>query len=186
MSAGASWAGASGKVLSVVFVLVSPRAAEALDALSALQIAPNASYTATRPARRVRTIKEMVEEMRAGGMPVSLIAEFSGVERKTVYAWLNGANVRQENAMRVESVYSLLSSTGFDYRSLHRLISRRLSTGATLRDLLSAGVLDARAILGACEELRPALERHATQRLAPEPPSGRNAAIDEIPHADLG
>jgi hypothetical protein len=50
----------------------------------------------------VQTVQDMVVSLRDNGLPISAIAEIAKVERKTVYSWLDGTDVRETNAARVE------------------------------------------------------------------------------------
>ena len=156
------------------------------------RIEPTGSYVHVAP-REVATAalldaQEMVQSLRKAGMPVAAIAEMARVERKTVYAWLDGSDARAERVSRLAEVYGLLLGTGVDLRALWRVGERPLSAGATLRQLLKAETLDAPSVAAALEELRPAIDRHV-QREAKRGPvrSGApNPIIDEMAVADLG
>jgi hypothetical protein len=82
----------------------------------------------------VLTVQDMVMSLRDNGLPISAIAEIAKVERK-IYSWLDGTDVRETNAARVETLFRLLDAAVIDYRSLHRVWNRNLSHGASVKEL---------------------------------------------------
>lgn len=158
----------------------------------AQRIDPIATYATgiavEQPEQAVLTVQEMVQAMRDGGMPVSAIAEMAGVERKTVYTWLEGTLAKTDRAQRVVELYSVLFAAGVPMEGLWRVWGRTLSTGVSLRDLLKSRMLDREAILAGCSELQPIVERQAARaNVRGGPAAGfRNPITDGIPVADLG
>jgi hypothetical protein len=132
----------------------------------------------------VQTVQDMVVSLRDNGLPISAIAEIAKVERKTVYSWLDGTDVRETNAARVETLFSLLDAAGIDYRSLHRVWNRKLSHGASIKEFLCVELLSEKAISDALNELAPAIKRHWEREDARRySPSASNPVIDEMPVA---
>jgi hypothetical protein len=132
------------------------------------------------------TVTEMVAALRDGGLPISAIAEMARVERKTVYSWLDGAEVREENTFRVSELHRMLNHDKLaDFRSLYRLWARPLEGDATLRSLLSAESLDETTIRQALNRLWPIARKHAgnTRHLASSGTMSDNPLLSEIPDA---
>lgn len=103
---------------------------------------------------------EMVQQLRAGGLPVSAIADVVDVERKTVYAWEVGNVPQPANAERLRQLHEVLSGEAEGtLRFLHRLWERRLPDGSTLRSLLLAPEIDVARARTAVEAFRPAAMR---------------------------
>lgn len=153
------------------------------------RIEPIATYVFValpKPETAVVDVQEMVRSLREGGMPVAAIAEVARVERKTVYAWLEGGSAHPERESRLAEIHGLLTRSGMGLHALWRFSARALPSGATLRQLLAAEALDAASVQAALEELRPAVQRQArreAERLPPKP-GARNPVLDEVPVAD--
>src|ERR1700722_18944739 len=49
---------------------------------------------------------EIVAWLKNEGLPIALIAEITFVERKSVYAWLNGGAIRPYNQARLEKIHT--------------------------------------------------------------------------------
>lgn len=102
------------------------------------------------------TAKEMVVQLKDEGLPVAAIAEITGVERKTVYAWLSGGAVRPHNHDRIESVFKLLQSDRqADLRSLYRFWNRKFEDGSSLSTAFQEALLDKDDIRSKLAELWP-------------------------------
>lgn len=159
--------------------------------ISAMQyVQPIGNYTVRMPriafaVAPTKSVQEMVQLLRSNGLPVATIAEIARVERKTVYSWLDGNDVRSFNEARVETAFRLINSATTDLRTLHRLWNRRLSTGRSLKEFLCADTLSEMAISDALTELRPMIVREAekSKRSSPVLSPGRNSAIDDMPVA---
>lgn len=154
------------------------------------QFIPGASFLLVRvpdhPApTTVLAVKEMVARLRDNGLPIAAIAEIAKVERKTVYAWLDGSDVRGANATRVETLFRLLNAATTDFRALHRCWNRKLQSGLTIKQLLCVDDLSEMAISDALSELSPAIRRHAARDVltGPRLSVSKNPAIDEMPTA---
>jgi hypothetical protein len=120
-------------------------------------------HDASAPAKPILPAKGMVALLRDGGIPVACLADILKVERKTVYAWLDGSDPRDANASRIETLYGLLGNGRVDLRSLHRVWNRRLEHGYTVRDLLAADDISVRAVEDALQMLGPSLEWHSAR-----------------------
>lgn len=138
-------------------------------------------------SRHILTVQEMVKRLRDNGLPIIAIAEIAHVERKTVYSWLDGAEVRPANVDRVEVLFKLLSGATNDFKSLYRVWNRQLSHGSTIREFLLVGHLSEPAIEEALRELAPAIKRHADRERLRRTESGAtsNPVIDEMPVAEI-
>jgi hypothetical protein len=106
------------------------------------------------------TGQEIAQWFRKGGLPIAVIAQIVRVERKSVYAWMDGGHIRPQNQKRIEQLYALLSGYGQeDLISLYRFWKRQLSSGQSLGDLLIEENLNVRAIQKALSELRPLVKK---------------------------
>ncbi len=90
---------------------------------------------------------EIVEWLKNEGLPIALIAEITFVERKSVYAWLNGGAIRPHNQERLEKIYTLLSEDKIaDLRNLYRFWSRVIPNQQPLSLLFQDKDLDEKSI----------------------------------------
>lgn len=178
-----------GGVLSIVSGLLVPFASFAW--VRTQRVAPIATYTSgiakEQAEQAVLTVQEMIRGMRDGGLPVSAIAEMACVERKTVYSWLDGIQAKADRVQRVEELYGVLSNAGVPFEGLWRVWERSLSSGTSLRTLLTSKDLDCSAILAASAELKPVVKRHASRAALRRTPAAgsRNPVLDEMPVADF-
>jgi len=140
---------------------------------------------AAAPSVGLLPAKDMVARLRGGGLPVAYLADILGVERKTVYAWLDGADPRDANASRIETLYRLLGDGRLDLRSLHRVWNRRLEHGLTVRELLAAKDISVPAVQDALEMLSSALTWHSARDVRREAPKDGwdIPVVDELPTA---
>ncbi len=100
--------------------------------------------------------QEIVTWLREEGIPIAVIAEVAGVERKSVYAWLSGGAVKAHNQERLEKVYSLLNENKLtSLRHLYRFWSRNIIGEQSLASMLQAKVLDEISIRNALSQLWP-------------------------------
>lgn len=100
--------------------------------------------------------QEIVVWLREEGIPIAVIAEVAGVERKSVYAWLSGGAVKAHNQERLEKVYSLLNENKItSLRHLYRFWSRHIIGEQSLASMLQAKVLDEISIRNALSQLWP-------------------------------
>jgi len=100
--------------------------------------------------------QEIVTWLREEGIPIAVIAEIAGVERKSVYAWLSGGAVKVHNQERLEKVYSLLNENKLtSLRHLYRFWSRNIIGEQSLASMLQAKVLDEISIRNALSQLWP-------------------------------
>lgn len=132
--------------------------------------------------------QEMVRSLRDAGLPMAAIAEMARVERKTVYAWLDGGEARAERESRLAEIHALLIGSRLDLHALWRVSGRPLTSGMNLKQALGSEVLDEQVIREAFAELQPAVERQML-RAAVRIPSRFNTPnpiLDNVPTADLG
>lgn len=155
--------------------------------ISACRVEPTASFVPIPdPSRAVSpvTAQEMIANLRKGGMPVSAIAEAMRVERKTIYAWLSGGDVRNANLQRVAQIHALLTSvSGVDARNLYRFWNTTIDDNKTLRDLMTADNIDESAVRSSLDNLRPAALRAMASERKMTRQGATNAVLDEIPEA---
>lgn len=156
-----------------------------VEQLAAYSIEPIASFAPApdRPAAMSpATAQEMVTALRKGGMPVSAIADAMRVERKSVYAWLEGGVVRPANAQRIAQVHSLLTGvSGVDARGLYRFWNSALERGNTLRELMNAEIIDEPKVKLLLDRVSPAAQRLSTSEKKMRRTGTANAFLDEIP-----
>lgn len=153
---------------SAIPAVTSHRGSCGTWAVSVIFLGPITSFTRVveRQAKYdvpMISANEAVRWMRDDGLPVAVIADIANVERKTVYAWLNGGQVRLHNEQRLIRIHALLSEgKQADLRNLYRFWNRDLDTGATLGSLLSSVDLDLTAIRAALQVLWPLARRQAS------------------------
>jgi len=129
---------------------------------------PITSFSKTQSTVRENRVSklsanEIAEKFREEGLPVAVIAEISGVERKTVYAWFTGSAVRGSNQERLDQLYEVLFRNKVaELRDLYRFWNRPLEGGVTLGSLLKQATLDKPAIENALRELWPIAKRQHT------------------------
>lgn len=158
-----------------------------IDSNASMQLDPIASIApASRHTQAPASLteQEKVARLRSAGLPVSALAEAMQVERKTVYSWINGGDMRIPNVQRVSQLYALLSGMdGLDARSLYRFWNTPVTGGTTLRGILTADTIDDTAAQKALAELRPAVLRaqEIEQKMARR--GSENPVLDEAPEA---
>lgn len=129
---------------------------------------------------------ELVRSLKDHGLPISAIAEIGRVERKTVYAWLQGGAAKPHNEERMEILYRMLVDEGKSaLRHLYRLWRKPIYDGKSLSSLLSAEHLDREAIystLNVCWPIASKYENISIKTADPETrQDGKNPIIAEIP-----
>jgi len=94
-------------------------------------------------------------------MNVTNMAYVLRVRRPTVYSWLRDEpNVRPGHAQRLEAIYKLAREWRMlSSKPVGEFLNRRLSSGTTLLDLLSAKTLDEPAISAGFSQIRETLNR---------------------------
>jgi hypothetical protein len=135
------------------------------------------------PKLDVLTPRQIVLALRDGGMPVSAIAEAMRVERKTIYSWLSGGEVRGANAERAALVYRLLTAMpDIDLLIVYRFWNTPVE-GRTLRGLMCAEKLDEDLATVILERLRLPAQKISSpvRRMARK--AGGNPVLDEIAEA---
>jgi hypothetical protein len=112
-----------------------------------------------------KSTRDLVGDLRTMGMPISGIAEVVGVQRKTVYSWLNqDAIAEPRNHDRLQAVYDLLrQEPPGSLQFLTRHWERQMIEGGTLKEVLAAESLDLERAHKALEWLRPAILRSVKQ-----------------------
>lgn len=102
------------------------------------------------------TAHEIIKWLRDEGLPIAAIADIAKVERKSVYAWINGGVIKPQNQERLEKLYRLLSEGSSEHLLyLYRYWNRQLSTGSSLGALLREDILNSQVIKASLSELRP-------------------------------
>jgi hypothetical protein len=127
----------------------------------------------------------MIASLRKGGLPITAIAEAMRVERKSIYSWLNGGDMRSANTQRAAQLHRLFigAVAGVDARNLYRFWNTPVAGQKTLRDLIVADNINEAATAAALNKLRPAaLRAMDTERKMARHGTG-NPAIDELPEA---
>lgn len=177
----------SGPIIASAFaVLFSQSDAGAANWLATCWLPAEGRLGAEARAESVRSNQEIVIALRDGGLPISAIAEMMGVERKTIYAWLDGSSVRDDNAARLQTIYQLLSrEVDGDFRRVYRVWNQVGPNGQTLRGALASKNIDPVLIRDTLASLRSIMEHYA-QTDARKPSRGGNPALDELPVADSG
>lgn len=135
----------------------------------------------------------MLRTMRAGGMPVDAVARILKVQRKDIYACIDKGRIPTSARSRLLTIFGIVNEElAGEFRSMYRAWRRTMtSDGRSLVDLLTADVLDERAIRSACRDkgLKRSVERYAAMGRNPAAirmEAYGNPALDERPVADLG
>lgn len=106
--------------------------------------------------------QEIVKWLKDEGIPLAVIAEIAGVERKSVYAWLGGGAVKPHNQERLEKIYILLNENKLtNLRHLYRFWSRNIIGKRSLGLLFEEKVLDEISIRHALTRLWPLAKKEA-------------------------
>lgn len=123
--------------------------------------------------------KDMLQDFKNGGLPISAIATIMGVERKTIYAWLDGSPLKLANEDRVSSVYQVLNEgKTASYRNLYRYMSKKVD-GHTLLDVLSDDSFDEQLAKSILTKLWPMAERIEKSLASDDKKAGDNNPLTE-------
>jgi len=150
----------------VAFALLSPSVNNASEFMFLPQysIQSNTTYgggITTISALPSLSAQAIVSCLRDEGLPISAIAELAKVERKSVYSWLNGGAIRQENQSRLEILYDVLFK---DKRAsllyLYRYWDKDVGNGITLRILFSEKKINSNALRQVLSKLWPLAEKY--------------------------
>lgn len=136
------------------------------------------------------SLLDMVKEMKEGGFPVASIAQFVGVERKTVYSWLDGgATPNPDREERVAKVYSILKERfEGDFGLMYRVLRAKSRDGVSLESLFANEVIDVASVERQLAVLNSSIESikasEARKKAKPfKTNTGRNGAIEDSPVA---
>jgi len=143
--------------------------------------AKTGQFRATSPV----SAQEMIASLRKGGLPISVIAEAMRVERKSIYSWLNGGEMRGTNTQRAARLHRLFTGAvaGVNVRTLYRFWNTPVDGQKTLRDLIVADNINEVAAASTLNKLRPAaLRAMEIERKMTRQGTG-NPAIDDLPEA---
>ncbi|MFT9289717.1 hypothetical protein [Gluconobacter oxydans] len=111
--------------------------------------------------RQAVSTYEAVSSLRTNDMPIAAIAEMIGVERKTIYSWLNeGVEADPRNFARLQSIAQLFfNERPNTLKYYSRMWKREMSDGSSLHSIICAKDLDVERAKRAIEWLRPAVEK---------------------------
>ncbi|MFS8111663.1 hypothetical protein QD460_08070 [Rhizobium jaguaris] len=144
----------------------------------------------TDATERHVSLVDMVAEMKANGFPVSSIAQFAGVERKTVYSWLDGtAKPHTDREERVSEVYPILKKRfGGDFNLMYRVWRSKTRDGESLESIFSEAKINVDAVQKQLEFLNSSIEnlKAADTRRKSQPTKsagGRNDFVENSPVA---
>jgi hypothetical protein len=106
------------------------------------------------------------------------------VQRKSIYSWLSGGEMRSANTQRAAQLHRLFTRVaGVDVRSLYRFWNTPVDGKKTLRDLMVADNIDERAAASALDKLQPAaLRALVTEQKMARKGTG-NPAVDDLREA---
>lgn len=147
---------------------------------------PQESVHGRDASSRSINFHELVRSLKDHGLPISAIAEIGRVERKTVYAWLQGGAAKPHNEERMEILYRMLVDEGkSSLRHLYRLWRKPIYDGKSLSSLLSAEHLDRDVIYSTLTVCWPIASKYETNSIKTADPetrqNGENPIIAEIP-----
>ena len=141
---------------------------DATSSLLARRIPPVADLASMRSQDAsvgVITGQKKAMALKDAGLPVSALAEAMGVERKTVYAWLDGVEPRGTNASRLAAIHdALVGGAIVNLRDAYRYWSTPLGGGASIRDLLAAPTIDTASVRDAVSSLLSRTDELSTRR----------------------
>lgn len=110
---------------------------------------------------------EIVVWLKDEGLPIALIAEITFVERKSVYAWLQGGAIRSHNQERLEKIYSLLNENKMArLKNLYRYWSRIIPNQRSLASMFQDKALDETAIRNVLSYLWPLAEKEQNREVS--------------------
>lgn len=138
------------------------------------------AYVGIGAEKRITVLssQEVVKWLRDEGIPVAVIAEIAGVERKSVYAWLGGGAVKPHNQERLEKIYTLLNEGKLtNLRHLYRFWSRSIIGKQSLGLLFEEKILDEASIRHALTQLWPLAKKEALRQSASNVPIQSNPFI---------
>ncbi len=129
--------------------------------------------------------QEIVAWLREERIPIAVIAEIAGVERKSVYAWLNGGAVKVHNQERLAKIYSLLNENKLtSLRHLYRFWSRSVIGEQSLASMLQEKVLDELSIRTALSQLWPLAKKEEAREGSSTPNAIQSNSFEVC--SDLG
>jgi hypothetical protein len=139
-------------------------------------------FRATSPV----TAQEMIARLRKEGLPISAIADAMRVERKSIYSWLNGGEMRIAKTKRAAQLHSLFTGiAGVNARGFYRFWNTPVDGQNTLHDLIVADNINEAAAAAALNKLHPAaLRAMETERRMARQGTG-NPAVDDLPEAGV-
>jgi transcriptional regulator with XRE-family HTH domain len=142
---------------------------------------PQAHTFASLDARGFRTPKEDLDRIREFLKPaVSDLANILGVSRQSIYNWINGEAVAEENAAKLQDLAEaadILDAAGVTING--SLLRRKFSKGRTLFQVAQAGDSAAAAARLLVEiHKHEDIQRKRLQELAQLRPKGRPATAD--------
>jgi DNA-binding transcriptional MerR regulator len=129
---------------------------------------------------------EIISWLRDEGLPISIIAEMMGVERKSVYSWINKGEIRHQNQERLEKLYRLLSENKpSSLYQLYRFWNRQLKIGTSLGCLLREKQLDTTLIKQALRELWPIAKKYEYLSLNRPKEESKNPFLQDITEVSI-
>ena len=145
---------------------------------------------ASQPSGEVATQHALaVHLVRRLGLPAAALADILGVDRTSVYEWLDGPPMSGGAQGSLERMRILLEACSGEVagsmRYFHRFCDRDTPVGR-LRDLLMAPELVARDISLALDSLRPAVLRSQAADASREPGAGASPAGSLTIHLVVG
>jgi hypothetical protein len=166
--------------LSLLYLIdIEQSQASSINAIASLAPKNNTNNEQTKP---LITSQEMISELRGSGLPVSAIADAMRVERKSIYSWLSGGDMRNANTQRAAQIHALFTGVdGVDARGLYRFWNTPIDCKKTLRDLMAAEIIDVEVTVSALNKLRPAALRAMENERKMAQQGTSNPALDDIP-----
>lgn len=130
------------------------------------------------------TPQEMLLDFRDNGIPISAIATMIGVERKTIYSWIDGSPLKLANEDRIVTIHQLLNhNRRASYKSLYRYMNKQVD-GITLAEVLNSTPLDGARAREILSKLWPMAERIENSLALNNKKSGTaNPVLDELTEA---
>ena len=91
------------------------------------------------PSLGVLTHAEMIKNLVANGLSVSMLAEIIGVTRPTIYSWQEGTEPQADKQSRIELIFSFLSSVETQRLSfVSKVWNRKIDDNLSLFQILTS------------------------------------------------
>ena len=136
---------------------------ETIEQWAYIAVSTHQTHMPVRVENAQKTPQEIIECLQSDGLPIAVIAEMMQVQRKSVYAWLDGGQINPPNEERLLCIDRLLNyPKSFKLKQLYRMWNREID-GTTLRTLFKDDQLDQERINQMIQKLEPVAQKYQDQ-----------------------